>query len=766
MLFEFFFSAIVLAAAPFFLFTGSTKADVLATHVKLLADNKARNSNKRKAEGGTFDNNANNAASQPEAGPSRQSNLNIKHGSFSAGAKKALEARQSQQQQMAPAPSLGEKQGVVRMRYRLRHCLSFWKTFCQSTLVLQWIEHGFDLRWITDPPVSKYMANHKSAFENSDIITETIKKLVDSGVMEPCDHQPYLVSPLGIVFKRSNNKPRMIFDARYLNSHIIVPSFKYEDLGYCHHYMQPGDYMVVTDYHSGYHHCDLHPDFWQYFGVEWEGNFYVFTSLPFGLASACWAFTKITRELLHKWRKTGHRCSGYIDDNMHCGTYYDLKTFVYDILVPDTEKAGFLFNEKSDFEPKTRQMFLGMFVDTVRRRFEVPPAKREILIALLQQSLRDHNYCSVHTLEILAGNLASMHWAFGPLSRLMTMSLYADISSAPSRFAHIRLSDTSIADMNFWLCGFNRYNGFNPIWQPVGFHMTLHTDAAGISLKNFGGWAGWTYRNGKVIVAKGIWSGDIILDHSTTQELFAIYNTVLSFNRCNELAGKRILVKTDNQAVYFIINRAGSRDSHVHELCKLLYWYCIDNNIHLVAAWIPRDLNTFADFYSKQTDSGDWKLNPSVFDTLTRQWGPWTIDLFASYDNHQTDSYYSYFFTPNCDGVDAFNYSWGRKCWCFPPFSLIARTLAHAKSCGARMCFVCPYTPTAPWWPTLTPDGVNFSRFVVDVVYLPKRPNLLLAGRVAHNFTHRVPRWDFLALLLDFAHPRGWGKDLQIPNRI
>ena len=239
--------------------------------------------------------------------------------------------------------------------------------------------------------------------------------------MEPRDHQPYLVSPLGIVFKRSNNKPRMIFDARYLNSHIIIPSFKYEDLGFCHHYMQPGDYMVVTDYHSGYHHCDLHPDFWEYFGVEWEGHFYVFTSLPFGLASACWAFTKITRELLHKWRKTGHRCSGFIDDNIHCGTYFGLRTFVKNTLIPDTEKAGFLFNDK--------------------------------------------NNCSVHTLEKLAGNLASMHWAFGPLSRLMTMSLYSDINSAPSRFVRIRLSETSIADINFWLCGFDRYNGFNPIWD-------------------------------------------------------------------------------------------------------------------------------------------------------------------------------------------------------------------------------------------------------------------------------------------------------------
>ena len=355
---------------------------------------------------------------------------NIKQGAFSPNAKKALTARHEQQCNRAPKPDIGEN--TPYMRHRLRRCLSFWKTFCTSTLVLSWIEYGFPLRWIADPPPPTLMSNHKSAFENSDIITSNIFKLVNSGVLQPMDQQPYLVSPLGVVFKRSNNKPRMILDARFLNGYIQVPSFKYEDLGFCHQYMQPGDYLLVTDYTSGYHHVDLHPEFWQYFGIEWDGHFYVFTSLPFGLASACWAFTKIGRELLNKWRRSGHRCSGFIDDNIHCGTFFGLKSFARDTLIPDTERSGFLFNSKSDFEPKTRQVYLGMFVDTIRRCFEVPQAKRDILISLLQQSLANHRHCSVHLLEKLAGNLASMHWTFGPLSRLMTMSLYDNMKSASS----------------------------------------------------------------------------------------------------------------------------------------------------------------------------------------------------------------------------------------------------------------------------------------------------------------------------------------------
>ena len=169
------------------------------------------------------------------------------------------------------------------------------------------------------------------------------------------------------------------------------------------------------------------------------------------------------------------------------------------------------------------------------------------------------------------------------------------------------------------------YNGFNPIWEPVGFHMTIYTDAAGLNLQNYGGWAGWSTFNGQRLVARGIWTGDLLFDHSTAQELMAVFNTIQSFNRGDELRGKRILIKTDNQAVFYIINRAGSRDSHVHDLCKQLFWYCIHFNIRIQAVWIPRELNSFADYYSKLTDSSDWRLDTKVFRHLSSLWGGFDI---------------------------------------------------------------------------------------------------------------------------------------------
>jgi hypothetical protein len=495
------------------------------------------------------------------------SSANTCQGAFSAITQSSLASRKQQRADIGnrnTAITTGEENAsnptTPYMRHRLRNHLSYWNTFCRCSLVLRWISHGFDLRFIAGPPPAKSFTNHKTATDNFEFVSTTITKLLLAGSLERVYIKPWLVSPLGVVFKASNGKPRMIFDARYLNSHIIVPSFKYEDLGACHQFMKPDDYMVFTDMTNGYHHLDIDPEFWQYFGIEWEDQFYVFTSLPFGLASACWAFTKMTRELLNKWRRTGHRCGGYLDDAIHCNsTYSALDHFIQFVVLPDMIKCGIVLNfEKSKLRPQQRGEYLGMLIDTIRRCFEVPIAKREKVIGLIQHILSNRRSCSTHKLEILAGNLASMHWAFGRLSRLMTMSLYNDIKHAPHRNSYIRLSETTIQDLEFWLCGFDRYNGFKPIWEPVGFHITIYTDAAGINLKTYGGWAGWTSANGRIKVARGNWSKSMTEEHSTMQELQAIYNTIQSFNKSHELKHKRVLIKTDNQAVFYIINWIGS----------------------------------------------------------------------------------------------------------------------------------------------------------------------------------------------------------------
>ncbi len=63
----------------------------------------------------------------------------------------------------------------------------------------------------------------------------------------------------------------------------------------------------------------------------------------------------------------------------------------------------------------------------------------------------------------------------------MTMSIYAAMRLASHSSDRISLTEEAIVDLNFGLIAFDVYNGFRHIWQPVGFHMTVYTDAAGIN---------------------------------------------------------------------------------------------------------------------------------------------------------------------------------------------------------------------------------------------------------------------------------------------
>ena len=65
---------------------------------------------------------------------------------------------------------------------------------------------------------------------------------------------------------------------------------------------QKGDQMFTFDLKSAYHHIMIDEAHTEYLGFAWECIYYVFKVLPFGLATAGYIFSKVTRELIKFWR--------------------------------------------------------------------------------------------------------------------------------------------------------------------------------------------------------------------------------------------------------------------------------------------------------------------------------------------------------------------------------------------------------------------------------------------------------------------------------
>ena len=158
------------------------------------------------------------------------------------------------------------------MRHRLRDHLPYWKTFVTYNLVLSWIQFGYNVQWTNGPPADKHFQNHRSCNEHAKFIDETIADLIAAQSIVEVLEKPKVICPLGVVQQRE--KLRMIYDARYINAHVQIPSFKYEDLRVCESVLRPNDYMMTVDLSKGYHHVDLHDETIPYMGLQWGGKYY------------------------------------------------------------------------------------------------------------------------------------------------------------------------------------------------------------------------------------------------------------------------------------------------------------------------------------------------------------------------------------------------------------------------------------------------------------------------------------------------------------
>ena len=116
----------------------------------------------------------------------------------------------------------------------------------------------------------------------------------------------------------SEGKLRLVLNLKHLNQFLRKDKFKYEDLRVAVLMFEKEDYMFKFDLKSVYHHLDVFEEHQKYMYLGFAGEskgvnrYFVFTVLPFGLATTCYAFTKLMRSMVRYWRGQGLRAIAYI----------------------------------------------------------------------------------------------------------------------------------------------------------------------------------------------------------------------------------------------------------------------------------------------------------------------------------------------------------------------------------------------------------------------------------------------------------------------
>jgi hypothetical protein len=195
-------------------------------------------------------------------------------------------------------------------------------------------------------------------------------------------------------------------------------------------------------------------------------------------------------------------------------------------------------------------------------------------------------------------------------------------------------------------------------------------------------------------------------ESSTHREMSAVLKTLMCCQKQLRMASRPTLWwLTDSENVARIFCR-GSGDLSLMRLALQVLEVALRLNLDLNPIWVSRTDPRLqkADAMTKQVNTDDWSIHPEA---LLQSWfGKFTVDLFASADNFKVAKFYSYAFSADSTGVDAFSMSWEcERAYCAPPIALILRTIGKIEVTKMTGVLLIPLWRGARFWLHAFPDG-------------------------------------------------------------
>ena len=195
-----------------------------------------------------------------------------------------------------------------------------------------------------------------------------------------------------------------------------------------------GDFFFKFDIKHGYHHVNIDKAYHKYLNFSWSENgvtkYYVFTVLVFGLARAPFVFTKVVKVLVGYWRGCGIHIFSFIDDFFGGASTYHQTAIISAKGKMNLELCGFVANvKKSQWHPSQEGMHLEFLVDLKNGIFTVLKSRLDKLKGLLRQ-LHGKACTKARCLARVVGSIISVGLGIGPVSRMWTRWLYANLNQA------------------------------------------------------------------------------------------------------------------------------------------------------------------------------------------------------------------------------------------------------------------------------------------------------------------------------------------------
>lgn len=629
----------------------------------------------------------------------------------------------------------------------------FWLEIIGSNGSLRrWVVDGYSEYLPRLVPVIVRDNNPNTAQHHQFVSNEVVSLLGIDAVEDVTDiatdtDEVRVVAPLTVA-ENAVGKLRLCWNGRPMSPYLILEKFKMEHAQVAAKMMRKGDLMMTMDMKSGYHQIPVKSSFRRYLCFQWNGRVYRWKVLPFGLATAPRAYSKLSRALVKHWRKLGIRCSNYIDDFIFFASTTAEAERIRVVVLGDLSRLGwFVSLHKSMLAPGTRVRYLGLeFCSMPVPHLRIPKDKvdrvkkslGDILTSCSRKGLHNARFRG-RTIASVVGFLQSLRLAV-PMVGLFTRELIACLGQLPlglhgyAEFgALVPLTAAALLECKFWKARIGVWNGH--VLPPSTVSRILYTDASG---EGYGGVLKRVLgrRIEPVIsVLSGRWESWVSQD-SVYTELLGLWRALVAAG--DDLVGQVVLHRTDNVSSYWVLSKGGSQISpRLTAIVRLIWLYVVVFGIQLCSDYVGADviINSGADYLSRVHDTSDVMLQPTLFGKLWDVFGPFAVDCFASAASVQHSPvtarplpYMSMFADASAVGVHALRYDWrlfAGKCYVFPPVKLIGDVVTLLAEQQVPALIIVPDWPSQWWWPVLhsmASMSVRLTSIHTGPLFKPVRP--------------------------------------------
>ena len=519
-----------------------------------------------------------------------------------------------------------------------------------------------------------------------------------------------MVMPLIVAPKPGKpGKFRLIHDCRVLNRHLRRYGFEMERLADFVKELRRGDRLWSIDLASAYHHIEIHPRFCTLVGFEFEGVYYVYRCLPFGLSVSAYVFCRFSAITAAAIRESGLATAliCYVDDlGGSIGPARDpgrmraivdlIRSFNWS-LAPDKMVLGL----------DTQIRLLGFLLDTDSMLIRVPDDRRLKLKSAAQGVLDSAAAVRARSVCQVIGQVLSLQLSLGIVCRLWCRYLNLSVRDA-SRLGEydrrVALCPKARGELERWLRELDSLKERAMHVHKRKATYVLHCDASDHAL----GAIVVAGPHGREVGAKfyrrlaaheAAWS-------SALRELTGYRDAVVTLARRTPLRGEVVDIVGDSQVCEAVFRNGGSQcqdeatgDLLMTDALLELHELAAREGFDFRMTWVRREFVQDADDLSKFVDRMDFSLAPAAAARVRAELGPWDVDRFASPSNAMAPRFNALFDGVGVEAVNAFVQDWSvGTSFVLPDFHRIPAVLDMIERFDAVAVVVVPKWPHKRWW--------------------------------------------------------------------